>query len=234
MTSSVDSPHPVRGLELEAVQRHRALGSPFLTVRPPGELLRIVLLPVDHRESSIGRRPGQAVVVDWDAKVSRVHARIESIAGSCWLLDDGVSRNGTFVGEQRLGGRHRLEDGDVIRVGGTSLAFHDPLSVGNSITIEASSSRLVVDLSPAQRRVLDALCRPCRPGVVAAPASNQQIAEELVVGVDAVKTQMRALFVALGIEDLPQNRKRARVVERAFELGLVRIGPDPSGSDTDA
>lgn len=219
------SPHPVRGLELEAVQRHRTLGSPFLTVRPPGELLRIVLLPGDQRASSIGRRPGQAVVVDWDARVSRVHAHIETIAGSCWLLDDGVSRNGTFVGESRLAGRHRLEDGEVVRVGGTSIAFHDPQAVGNSVTIEASGTRLAVELTPAQRRVLDALCTPCRPGTVAAPASNQQIAEELVVGIDAVKTQMRALFVVLGIEDLPQNRKRARVVERAFELGLVRAGP---------
>ncbi|MEV4423648.1 FHA domain-containing protein [Patulibacter sp. NPDC049589] len=233
MTTS-SSPLPVRGLELEAVQRHRALGAPFLTVRPPGELLRIVLLPADHEASSIGRRPGQAVVIDWDARVSRVHARIESIAGSCWLLDDGVSRNGTFVGELRLTGRHRLEDGDVIRVGGTSLAFHDPQAIGNSITVEASDARLAVELSPAQRRVLDALCRPCRPGVVAAPASNQQIAAELVVGIDAVKTQMRALFVALGIEDLPQNRKRARVVERAFELGLVRADHDAGVPPTGA
>lgn len=198
------------------------LGTPFLTVRSPDGALRIVVLPTDHRTSSIGRRSGQAVVVDWDARVSRVHARIESIAGACWLVDDGVSRNGTFVGERRLSGRHRLEDGDVLRVGDTQIAFHDPCGAGHSQTVEATDARRQVDLTAAQRRVLEALCRPCGPGTVAAPATNRRIADELVVGIEAVRTQMRALFAVLGIEDLPQNEKRARVVERAFELGLVR------------
>lgn len=223
-------PHPVRGTEGQSVERHRVLGTPFLTVRPPDGTLRIVVLPTDHRTSSIGRRAGQALVVDWDARVSRVHARIESIAGACWLVDDGVSRNGTFVGEQRLNGRHRLEDGDVIRVGDTQIAFHGPRGTGHSQTVEATDARRHVELTPAQRRVLDALCRPCGPGTVAAPASNRRIADELVVSVEAVRTQMRALFGVLGVEDLPQNEKRARVVERAFELGLARRSDGAPGA----
>jgi DNA-binding NarL/FixJ family response regulator len=66
------------------------------------------------------------------------------------------------------------------------------------------------------------LCRPFRDaGAFASPASNQQIAEELFVSTEAVKTHMRALFRRLGVEDLPQNRKRARLVELAFQHGLV-------------
>lgn len=221
------SPHPQRGLELEAIQRHERLGRPFLTFRPPGGDLQIALLPEDASAVTIGRRPGQLVALEWDARVSRVHARLEALAESWWVVDDGVSTNGTFVGAERLAGRRRLEHGDVIVLGGSSVAFHDPTPAGLSMTIEASGLLAPPTLSPAQRRVLDALCRPCRPGVVAAPATNQQIAAELVVGIDAVKTQMRSLFTALGVGDLPQNQKRARVVERAFELGMVRPDGTP-------
>jgi DNA-binding NarL/FixJ family response regulator len=70
--------------------------------------------------------------------------------------------------------------------------------------------------------VLVALCRPFRDGgAFASPASNQQIAEELCVSTEAVKTQIRALFQRLAVEDLPQNRKRVRLVELAFHHGLV-------------
>ena len=36
-----------------------------------------------------------------------------------------------------------------------------------------------------------------------------------------MKKQMRALFQKFGIENLPQNEKRARLVERAFAGGFV-------------
>jgi len=39
--------------------------------------------------------------------------------------------------------------------------------------------------------------------------------------VDAVKTHLRVLFHKFGIENLPQNQKRARLAEIALELGLV-------------
>jgi hypothetical protein len=36
-----------------------------------------------------------------------------------------------------------------------------------------------------------------------------------------VKTHLRVLFHKFGIENLPQNRKRARLAEIALELGLA-------------
>jgi DNA-binding NarL/FixJ family response regulator len=71
--------------------------------------------------------------------------------------------------------------------------------------------------------VLVALCRPYRHGAAnAAPASNRQIADELVLSIDAIKTHVRSLFHLFDVEDLPQNRKRARLVELAFATGAVR------------
>ena len=77
-------------------------------------------------------------------------------------------------------------------------------------------------VSPAQRKVLLALCRPYKDGdAFATPATNQQIGEELHLSVDAVKTHMRALFEKLGVGDLPQNQKRVALVERALQTGIV-------------
>ena len=74
----------------------------------------------------------------------------------------------------------------------------------------------------AQRAVLIALCRPYKhERGYATPATNQQIADELHLSLDAVKTHLRTLFHKLGIDQLPQNQKRARLVELALQYGLV-------------
>ncbi len=59
------------------------------------------------------------------------------------------------------------------------------------------------------------------PGPAPAPASNREIAEELYLSVDGVKTHVRALFTKLGVGDLPQYHKRAELARRALERGLV-------------
>ncbi|MBB3083202.1 hypothetical protein [Geodermatophilus sabuli] len=61
-------------------------------------------------------------------------------------------------------------------------------------------------LSETQRRVLLALARPFEHGsAYAVPAANQQIAAELFLSVDAVKTHLRTLSAELGVEELPHN-----------------------------
>jgi DNA-binding NarL/FixJ family response regulator len=69
---------------------------------------------------------------------------------------------------------------------------------------------------------LQALCRPYKAGVpYATPATNQQIANEIYLSVDSVKNHLRTLFHKFGVEGLPQNQKRTRLVELAFRSGLV-------------
>ncbi|HEY3022002.1 MAG TPA: LuxR C-terminal-related transcriptional regulator, partial [Solirubrobacteraceae bacterium] len=110
---------------------------------------------------------------------------------------------------------------DVIEFGSTQVGFRSP-SMPMDATSDARSRRPRPSLSDAQRRVLVALCRPYlgRAGH-AAPASNKQIADELFLSVEGVKTQIRALFERFEVEDLPQNRKRARLVELAFSSGTI-------------
>jgi hypothetical protein len=117
-------------------------------------------------------------------------------------------------------GRRRLRDGDLVVLGCTAIVFRDPGRGGESLRTATSEQPPVPRVSAAQRRVLVALCRPCAAGG-AVPASNRQIADELVLGVETVKTHMRALAEAFGLRDLPQHQKRATLAAQALELGVV-------------
>ena len=77
------------------------------------------------------------------------------------------------------------------------------------------------DLPPTQRQVLVALARPYKHDEFAVPATNQEIADELHLSVDAVKSHLRTLFQRFGIEHLPQNQKRSRLVAEALQAGVV-------------
>ena len=55
----------------------------------------------------------------------------------------------------------------------------------------------------------------------ATPATNQQVAGEVYLSVDAVKTHLRTLFAKFGVEDLPQNQKRVKLVELALQSGAI-------------
>jgi hypothetical protein len=79
-----------------------------------------------------------------------------------------------------------------------------------------------VRLTDTQLAILAALCRPLSAGNhFATPATNQDIAAEVYLSVDAVKGHLRTLYRKFGIEDLPQNQKRTRLVELAIEGGYV-------------
>ena len=52
-------------------------------------------------------------------------------------------------------------------------------------------------------------------------ATDQQIAAEVSLGVDAVKAHLRVLRIRFDLDDLPQDQKRARLAKLALELGIV-------------
>ncbi len=72
-------------------------------------------------ESKLGRDASNVVVVE-DSKASREHAKIRFAEGMYTIADLG-SANGTFVNERQVSGQTPLTDGDLIRIGDTTLAF---------------------------------------------------------------------------------------------------------------
>lgn len=204
--------------QIEAERR----GRPFLVFRDGAGEQRIVAIEEGATELWVGRGEAAGLRLDWDEEVSALHAQIEVVGGECTLLDDGLSRNGSFVNTERVHGRRRLRDGDALRFGQTTVLFRRPGESAPEATVVASEVPAAATVSPGQRRVLLALCRPFKNGSnFATPPTNQAIAEELHLSVDAVKTHMRALFEKLELEDLPQNRKRVALVEKALQSGVV-------------
>jgi pSer/pThr/pTyr-binding forkhead associated (FHA) protein len=194
-------------------------GAPFLLLRDDTGAQRVVPL-AELSALSIGRAPSNDVALPWDSEVSRAHALLERVGEAWTLVDDGLSHNGSFVNGARVRGRRRLEDRDAISVGRTVIAFLAG-TAPELLATETTSGSARPELSPAQRRVLEALCRPYAESPFAGPPSNREIAEELVVGVETVKTHLRTLFELFDVADMPQNRKRAELVRRAFERGAI-------------
>jgi pSer/pThr/pTyr-binding forkhead associated (FHA) protein len=193
-------------------------GRPFLVFRDGENRQRLFFFEGDSDSASVGRLASSDLVIDWDAQVSRLHARFERLEGAWVLVDDGLSSNGTFVNDERLSGRRRLSDGDVVRFGATTVVFR-------SARAERPPGRDVAEMPPAvqlsstQRRLLNALCGPCRAG--AGPATEQQIADELVISVTEVSGHLRVLYAKFGIAEASSDLARAQLVQQAFAAGLV-------------
>lgn len=214
------TPHVASPAELKERIEVERRGRPFVLLRDGQGRQRIVELD-ERSPQTIGRSEEAEVRIDWDTQVSSAHVELRRLAGDWLVIDDGMSRNGTFVNEERVVARRRLRDGDQLRVGRTLLVFCEPQRRRVTTFVPRHAGH-APELTPAQKRVLVALCRPFQDGgAFAAPASNKGIADALNLTVAAVKTHLRTLFVRFGVEDLPQNEKRARLVQRAFEEGAL-------------
>lgn len=170
----------------------------------------------------IGRSPDATIALEADGSVSRLHAIVEWVDTYWTIVDDGLSRNGTFVNGERLNGRRPLHPGDKIRIGDCVFTYRDATRPAQNTTSVAGEIPTRASLTEAQLKVLIALCRPCiGASPYAVPASNQQIAEELYVSTETVKTHLRALFAKFGLDENALHNKRGRLVERAMLSGVV-------------
>jgi HD-GYP domain-containing protein (c-di-GMP phosphodiesterase class II) len=94
-----------------------------------GQADQPAIFPI-HDELVIGRDPQDSLTSDRyfcvpEHTISRRHARIRRRGGS-YFIEDLHSRNGTFVGGERLlpGAWHALRDGDEVGVSSVPMQFH--------------------------------------------------------------------------------------------------------------
>jgi hypothetical protein len=87
--------------------------------------------PLHEGENIIGRSADVDVPI-YASIVSRRHARLVVHRGSAHVEDLG-SKNGTFVGSERLAAPRLLRDGDVLRVGDYSLIYR--MTAANAETV---------------------------------------------------------------------------------------------------
>ena len=93
------------------------------------------MIPLSPGENVLGR--GDEVAIRLDAhSVSRRHARIEVRQGDCATIEDLGSKNGTWVGEQRVEGNPvPLRHGDIVKVGKVELIYLDAKEKGSTQTV---------------------------------------------------------------------------------------------------
>jgi FHA domain len=208
--------------ELKALLEAERTGAPFLHWRDSTGQQQILTLGPDPARVTIGRREHSDVPLIWDAEVSRAHALLESVGDAWTVVDDGLSRNGSFVNGGRVRGRQRLHDRDRTCFGSTHVVFREPSTgQGSDSTARAPGSPHAVHLSETQRKVVIALCRPIVESSSTTPATNPQIAGEVFLSVDAVKAHLRVLFDRFGLGELPQNEKRSRLVSLVLSAGVL-------------
>ncbi len=194
------------------------MDTPYIRVEESGELV-----PLADDVTTVGR--GQAVHVRLDdPSVSRLHAEIVRRGPYAYVVDLGLSRNGTRVNGRPVA-RRVLEDGDVVafgaarcRVGG--LARED-------IPTESELRRPTVpELTRRELDVLAALCRPAlSDDAFVAPATAREIAADLVVTEAAVKQHLLRLYQKFRISG--GLNRRIRLANEVVALGLVRPAEQP-------
>jgi class 3 adenylate cyclase len=126
-------------------------GAPFLLYRDGTDRERLYALDVSSAVT-IGRGEGVDLNLAWDVSVSSIHAEAVRLGPHWTIVDEGVSRNGTFVNDERMNGRRRLRDGDLIRVGRTVLTFREgaegrsPTTIIDGISPTGTMTLLFTDL----------------------------------------------------------------------------------------
>jgi pSer/pThr/pTyr-binding forkhead associated (FHA) protein len=192
---------------------------------------------------TIGRSSSCDVCLSWDARVSRRHARLELVGDDPtydWtVVDDGSSRNGSYVNGLRITGRARLQDGDGLSVGRTLLVFRvavggpagdgagdganeRPAFTRSDATMFGHVQVTRASLSDSQYRVLLALARPDDDGSpLPKTATDEEIARELFLNVETVRAHLQILFERFGVGGLPPEQRRGAAVSLARAAGLL-------------
>jgi hypothetical protein len=174
-------------------------------------------IPLQPEVTTVGR--GKHVDVRLtDPTVSLLHAELVRRGPYVYVMDLGLSRNGTRV-NGRLVARRLLADSDALTFGSARCRIN---GIQTDEPVDAEFSR------PAgpelTRRELDVIASLCRPALgddaFVIPATAKEIAADLVVTEAAVKQHLLRLYTKLKVTEGPN--RRVRLANEVIALGLAR------------
>ena len=186
-------------------------------------------LPLLPEVTTIGRGNHVDIKLD-DPSVSLLHAELVCRGPYVYVMDLGLSRNGTRV-NGRLVARRLLTDGDALSFGSARCRISG-IETGENVDAEHLRS----SAPELTRRELDVIASLCRPALseeaFVAPATAREIAADLVVTEAAVKQHLLRLYTKLRIAEGPN--RRIRLANEVIALGLAKpeLPGESNGSRT--
>jgi hypothetical protein len=190
--------------------------TPFLRIEETGEVF-----PLRDAVTTVGRGQGVDIRLD-DPSVSRLHAELVRRGPYVYVVDMGLSRNGTRVNGRPVA-RRVLDEGDVLSFGAARARIGGIPQ--EEITAEAELRRSAVP--ELTRRELDVLTSLCAPALsdeaFAIPATAHEIAADLVVTEAAVKQHLLRLYQKFRIPE--GTNRRTRLANEVVALGLIKPRP---------
>jgi hypothetical protein len=189
---------------------------PFLRIEDSGDVVSLA-----SEVTTVGRGQGVDIRLD-DPSVSRLHAELVRRGPYVYVVDLGLSRNGTRVNGRPVA-RRVLDEGDVLSFGAARCRIGGLPAEDISADTEMRRSA-APELTRRELDVLTSLCRPALSDeAFATPATATEIAADLVVTEAAVKQHLLRLYqkfrVAEGVN------RRTRLANEVVALGLVRPMP---------
>jgi pSer/pThr/pTyr-binding forkhead associated (FHA) protein len=183
------------------------------------------LIPLEGQRVTLGKASTNAVSLEHDETVSRLHAVLENL-GFAWSIRDLGSRNGTYLNGERITAERVLRSGDEVRVGKSRLLFWEVMDSGEGKLDEETKTAQPLELPPRLTpRELDVLVVLCRPLVSddAFPElpSVRRMAGELFVTEAAVKQHLQNLYDKFSIP--AEGDRRVRLANEALRRGAVTL-----------
>lgn len=183
------------------------------------------LVPLSGQRVTLGKASTNAVSLEHDETVSRLHAVLENL-GFAWSIRDLGSRNGTYLNGERISAERVLRSGDEVRLGKSRLIFWEVRDGGDGRLDEETVTAQAVEPPPRlTRRELDVLVELCRPLVsddpFPEPASVRRMAGELFVTEAAVKQHLQNLYDKFAVPT--EGDRRVRLANEALRRGAVTL-----------
>ncbi|QBI52420.1 FHA domain-containing protein [Streptomonospora litoralis] len=192
------------------------MDGPYMRVEESGDVQSL-----NSEVTTVGRGEGADIRLS-DPSVSQLHAELVRRGPYVYVVDLGLSRNGTRVNGRPIA-RRVLEEGDVLSFGSARC------KIGGLPREELNPDvELRRGTAPElTRRELDVLTSLCRPALsdeaFVSPATAREIAEDLVVTEAAVKQHLLRLYQKFRVPE--GANRRTRLANEVVALGLVRPMP---------